>query len=101
MRRLPAQAFLVILAALLIAPPAAADSYRCGRKLIRTGDRTADVLRICGEPLAKDRGAEAIPGAGPARVRVERWYYQRSGRSLQRVVLISQGRVVAIRSGRR
>lgn len=101
MSRTPPKPLLAVLAALLITPQAAADSYRCGRKLIRTGDRAADVLSICGEPKARDRGAEPIPGAGPGRVQVERWYYQRSGRSLQRVVLIHQGRVVAIRSGRR
>jgi hypothetical protein len=74
-----------------------ADSYRCGRKLIQTGDSSRDVLRICGEPAHKDRGNEKIRLNGADRnTRVERWYYRKSRRSLEHVVLIHQGRVAAI-----
>jgi hypothetical protein len=79
-----------------------ADSYRCGRKLIRTGDSAADVLRICGEPRYKDRGNERIKVDGSWQsARVERWYYQKSSRSLERVVLIHQGEVRGIDTGSR
>jgi hypothetical protein len=81
---------------------AEADSYRCGRKLIRTGDSIGDVLRVCGEPLFKDRGeAELRLNGVRQRVSVQRLYYRQGRRSLQHVVLIHKGRVVAIETGSR
>jgi hypothetical protein len=79
-----------------------ADSFRCGRKLIRTGDSASTVLQRCGEPQLKDKGQEKIrsPG-GTEKVLVKRWHYKNSARSLQRVVLIYQGKVVAIKTGPR
>lgn len=90
------------LLALACAAPAAADSYRCGRKLVRTGDSSADLLRACGEPALKDRGREQIRHEGKRiEVPVERWHYRKSPRSLERIVLIYRGRVAAIRTGGR
>ena len=81
---------------------AAADSYRCGRKLIRTGDTAADVLRVCGEPRYKDRGKESLRlDGGTQQLSVERWYYKRSRRSLEHIVLLHRGQVVAVEVGGR
>jgi hypothetical protein len=81
---------------------AQADSYRCGRQLIRTGDSAADVLQVCGEPRYKDRGQETLRlGGAEKSASVERWYYKKSRRSLEHVVLIHKGRVVAIEVGGR
>jgi hypothetical protein len=94
--------FLTVLFLLLIASDMAADSYRCGRKLIKTGDSSGDVLRICGEPYHKDRGTEEIYANGETvRARVERWYYRKNSRSVERVVLLQSGRIVAIQLGSR
>ena len=66
-----------------------ADSYRCGHKLIRTGDTTAHVLSLCGEPQYRERGNEEIRYDGRRqRLPVQRWYYRRNDRSLWRVVMI-------------
>ena len=82
---------------LLTGPDPSADSYRCGRKLIRSGDSTADLLRLCGKPRFKDRGVETVRIDGSLQeARVERWYYRKSMRSLGRVVLIYRGRVAGI-----
>ena len=79
-----------------------ADSYRCGRKLIRTGDTSADVLRVCGQPEARDRGRAEVRVDGVAkRVPVERWHYKQGTRSLSRIVNIHRGRVVSIEVGSR
>ncbi len=84
------------------APVCEADSLRCGRKLIRTGDSKADVLRVCGEPIAKDRGRATVRLDGGVRdVPVERWHYKRSTRSLARAVNIYRGKVVSIDVGSR
>ncbi len=79
-----------------------ADSYRCGQKLIHVGDTAREVLRTCGEPRYKDRGEERIEVNGISRnASVQRWYYKKSGLSLERVVLIYKGRVRGIEVGSR
>ena len=79
-----------------------ADSFRCGRKLIHTGDSRADVLRVCGQPMAKDRGRAKVRLDGSVRdVAVERWHYKRSSRSLDHIVNIYRGEVVSIEVGSR
>ena len=100
--------FALLLAALLVVAQwalcaeARADSYRCGRKLIRTGDSAAEVLRVCGAPGYKDRGQETLRLGGTEKnASVERWYYRKSRRSLEHVVLLHKGRVVAIEIGAR
>ena len=94
---------LIALTTVLAVPPNGnADSYRCGRKLIRTGDMSADVLRVCGQPAARDRGQAEVRADGVTKkVSVERWHYQRSARSLPRIVNIYRGRVVSIEVGSR
>jgi hypothetical protein len=92
--------FLTVLMLLLFTSDMAADSYRCGRKLVRTGDSSGDLLRICGEPHHKDRGTEKIYANGKTiNARVERWYYRKNSRSVERMVLLQGGRIVAIELG--
>lgn len=94
--------FLAITTLCVVCADVGADSYRCGRQLIRSGDSAADVLRVCGQPRDKARGETSLRVDGVAkRVSVERWHYQQSRRSLPHVVLIYKGRVVAIETGRR
>jgi hypothetical protein len=81
---------------------ATADSFRCGRKIIRTGDSPGDLLQRCGEPRYKDRGYENTRAQGnQKKVRVERWYYKRSSRALEQIVVIHKGRIIAINTGQR
>ena len=83
-------------------PGLSADSFRCGRKLIKTGDSTSDVIRVCGEPRHKDRGYEKIRVNGELRnTSVQRWYYKKSTRSLEHIILIYKGRVNAVEIGER
>ena len=79
-----------------------ADSIRCGRKVIRTGDSSSLLLKKCGQPDSKDRGVEQVKlDEGRKKVRVERWHYQKSSRSLSRAVWIYRGKVVAVDTGGR
>ncbi len=79
-----------------------ADSFRCSGKIIRSGDSSADLRQKCGEPRSKDRGSESVRIQGVQKeVRVERWHYKKSSRSLGRIVMIYKGRVVAIETGGR
>ena len=95
--RTEALLFLLVLGVAL-APAVAADSYRCGRQLVRDGDSTARLLRSCGAPRARDRGTETVRIDGRVGPRpVERWYYRKNRRSLEYAVLVYRGRIVAIR----
>jgi len=102
MRSRTLERLAALVAALALAAPVAADSYRCGRRLVRDGDDVERLLRLCGEPGHRDRGTETLlldGRFGPQRV--ERWYYRKNRRSLPYVVMVHRGRVVAIRVGRR
>jgi hypothetical protein len=74
---------LVLVAALAAAGPAAADSMRCGSKLMTDGDPSDKVLAYCGEPASIER-REILRGDGYHRgvtvhsayeVSVEMWTY--------------------------
>lgn len=80
----------------------AADGIRCGRKLVHVGDSAGELVRECGQPRHKDRGRETVSVRGVKKeTSVERWYYKKSSRSLEHVVLIYQGKVVAVEVGSR
>ncbi len=90
------------LVGLLLSASISADSFRCGRQVVRSGDSQSQLLSTCGEPQRRDSAQEALwIGSSQKTVKVHRWYYKNSGRSLERVVLLYQGEVVAVRSGKR
>lgn len=85
-----------------LATEAVADSYRCGRKLVHSGDSVSDLLRICGEPIYKGRGKETVKIDGvPRKASVQRWHYRKNQRSLEYIFLIYQGKIEAIEVGGR
>jgi len=95
-------AILVLALACTLAQQLAADSMRCGRKVVRTGDSPAALLEHCGEPKYRGRGyAEVNTKDGRQAVKVEQWHYKRSERSLERIVLIYRGEIVAVETGSR
>ena len=87
-----------LLTFLVMLPPAVcADSYRCGRKIVRDGDLASDLLRICGDPLHKEQTRQYMTVDGQYRkVGVQRWYYRRGARSLEHVVVVYKGRIATI-----
>lgn len=92
----------VALAGFLFSASALADSFRCGRKVVRSGDSQSQLLSSCGEPQRRDSAQEALwIGSSQKTVKVHRWFYKTSGRSLERVVLLYQGKIVAVRTGKR
>lgn len=98
------RAFGVALSCVLLtaASTAWADSFRCGRKVVTTGDTEEAVRARCGDPQRTDSGTEALwLPEGHQRVRVERWYYKAGDKRLERIVLLYRGRVVAVRTGSR
>ena len=95
--------FLSFLAAAVFLPALAdADSYRCGRKIVRSGDPVSRLLELCGKPKRKDSGSETIEVSGvPRKVKVQRWYYKQGSRRLERVVFVYRGKIAAIEVGGR
>ena len=92
----------IVAVSLVMAASCEADSYRCGRKIVRTGDSVAQLLRVCGEPRFKAGGSGKIEiGGVPKKVRVQRWHYQKGSRRLERIILIYKGKIAAIEVGGR
>lgn len=87
---------------LLTAQLAVADSFRCGRKVIRSGDSPATLMRYCGEPAYRGRGyADVDTGDGQRQVKVEQWHYKLGERALEHIVYVYRGKVVGVDVGRR
>lgn len=95
--------FLSLLVPFALLPALAeADSYRCGRKIVRSGDPVSRLLEVCGKPGRKDSGSETIEFSGvPRTVKVQRWYYRQGSRRLERVVFVYRGKIAAIEVGGR
>ncbi|MDH3789050.1 MAG: DUF2845 domain-containing protein [Xanthomonadales bacterium] len=93
---------LSLILILACASVALADSFRCGRKLIRTGDSSGELIRLCGEPYHKDRGRARLDIDGINRnVSIERWHYKKSSRSLEHIIVVHQGIVQQVIVGGR
>lgn len=95
--------FVVTTCALLaMIQTALADSLRCGRKVIRSGDSPASLVRYCGEPSYRGKGyADVDTGDGQRQVKVEQWHYKLGERSLEHIVYVYRGKVVGVEVGRR
>ena len=93
---------LLIWPVLLISADTFADSYRCGRKIVRDGDSVSRLIEICGEPRFKDSGSARVKVDGRHKTaRVQRWHYKKNSRSLERIILIYKGKITAIEVGGR
>ena len=97
----------LLLAALVTASPArSASSWRCGARLIGTGQSPSDVYALCGEPTDRAVSTEFVTvrlqrGIEVTRtVLVERWTYDRGPRQLVRCLTFHDGRLVDIDEGR-
>lgn len=97
-----------LLAALLLAGPAAADSFRCGVKLITDGDSADKLQSLCGAPTGVTRtevlrrpvdwrfGRPYYLSHYPVPVQVEYWTYNLGPNKLMRRVKLEDGIVVEV-----
>jgi hypothetical protein len=113
-------ALLPIAAASFLAGPAEADSLRCGRHLVSSGDSLYQVRSTCGEPDDSSRHSEFrtvrrfVPG--PCRndqvrrpcgyydettveVVVDQWTYDFGSRRFVQYLRFEQGELVRVASG--
>ncbi|TRX76006.1 DUF2845 domain-containing protein [Pseudomonas mangiferae] len=77
MNRLSRPALLLI--GLGIAGLAQADSFRCGGKLVNSGDRLYDVQRKCGAPADRSITGYTLDAYGRQEAPVEEWVYPGGG----------------------
>jgi hypothetical protein len=92
----------------LLAQVAAADSFRCGNKLITDGDSADKVLALCGPPSEVSRsailrrpvvwrfGRPYYPSDELVTVAVESWTYNLGTSKLMRRLKLEDGLVVEI-----
>lgn len=90
--------FVCLILALLVTVNVAADSFRCGRSIVKIGDSTNVLLKKCGDPLRKFSARQMINEHGrQTRVSVSNLVYERNGRK-DIVVSIHDGAVLKIQS---
>lgn len=74
----------------------AADSFRCGRKIIKQGDSGSSLVRKCGNPVRKYSSKEMVNDRGrQAKVAVSNWVYERN-RGKDMIVSVRGGTVIKI-----
>jgi hypothetical protein len=88
-----------------------ADSMRCGKKLVKTGDSTSKVLATCGEPMQREFVGvektkikeETDQGniSETKEVKVEKWTYNFGAGTLLRSLTFKDGMLVEIETGDR
>lgn len=83
---------------LLGGPPSlqAADSMRCGSRLVSVEDRAAEILSACGEPDFRDVFSYPHPQRSGTIADVEQWTYNFGPNQLLRVLKLRNGKLVDI-----
>ncbi len=95
LRQVPAWFLLVCTAAWLVSE-AQAGSFRCGTRLVVTGDPVSRLVRNCGQPDSKHKARESVGSRGNSRTTaVTNWVYDR-GRKRDMIVSVAGGKVVKI-----
>jgi hypothetical protein len=88
---------LLITMCILLSNLASADSFRCGRKVVKRGDSGNALIKKCGKPLRKFSSKETVSEKGlQSSVAVSNWVYKRSGKK-DMVVSIRSGTVIKIK----
>ena len=76
-----------------------ADSWRCGRQIVKTGDSPATVIQRCGRPDATGRGRETIRDNGNRSVTTQRWTYLGRGKR-SKTLVFARGKLLRIEHNR-
>ena len=73
-----------------------ADSFRCGRKIVKQGDSGSSLIRKCGNPVRKYSSKEMVNDQGRlSKVAVSNWVYERK-RGKDMIVSVRSGTVIKI-----
>ena len=87
---------LLFVILILLSGSVSADSIRCGRKVVKTGDSSNTLIKKCGKPVRKFSSKERINVAGSrTNTSVSNWVYSRGGKK-DMIVSIRSGAVIKI-----
>ena len=101
------RAALAVACLTLLPGLAAADTFRCGSRIISEGDTIEKVLQYCGEPAGRERtwmrrqprfeyAGQEIPFEGTEDVPVDLWTYDFGPNRLMRRVRFIAGKVDSV-----
>jgi hypothetical protein len=75
---------------------ASADSFRCGRTLVKANESSNALIKKCGEPVRKYSSKEIVSENGHhSKVGVSNWVYERRGKK-DMIVSVRNGTVTNI-----
>ncbi len=83
---------------LLAAPVAAADTLRCGSKIVETGMTMSDVKKYCGKPSSTSIEEQDVR-AGPrvvGKTQIHTWRYERASGQRTAVLQFDQQKLMSI-----
>lgn len=87
---------LLLSATIILSSTSAADSFRCGRKVVKQGDSGNELVKKCGKPVRKFSSKEIISEQGrQSKVSVSNWIYERN-RKKDIVVSVRGGTIIKI-----
>jgi len=79
---------------ILLSNTTPADSFRCGRSLVKVGDSSNTLIKKCGDPIRKYTSKENINDHGrQVQTGVSNWVFPRKG-SKDMIVSVYSGAVV-------
>jgi hypothetical protein len=98
---------LMMLAGLLIAGPATAETFRCGQWIASADMTVEELVQKCGEPASKTVEVVDVYGPGASgkgkikrgTVSTEKWTYDRGNQSFAMVVTIVDGEIQSMERG--
>ena len=86
----------LLLVFMMFSVNALADSFRCGRTLIKVDESTNALIKKCGNPVRKYSSKEMTTDQGrQKRVGVSNWVYERTGKK-DMIVSVYEGAVIKI-----
>ncbi len=89
----------LFIALLSICLQAQAGSFRCGTRIVITGDSISRLVKSCGQPSLRYKARESIRSDGRlVTMGVTHWIYER-GRKKNMVVSVRSGKIVKIETG--
>ena len=81
---------------ILLSSSVSADSIRCGRKVVKTGDSSNTLIKKCGKPERKFSSKEIVnDGGNRSKTSVSNWVYTRGGKK-DMIVSVRSGSVIKI-----
>ena len=81
---------------ILVSGNATADSFRCGRSIVKLGESSNALMKKCGDPLRKYSSKETVYEHGnQSTVGVSNWVYARKGKK-DMIVSVRSGAVIKI-----